>query len=806
MRVESSYPTPTMGISTLSNRNRLEGQATKQINFRSDPVHKLTRRPPVEFVDTIFTGKDPDDLIFHSYLRGGVEYSVIIEKSTNTVYGLRDRQLYTLSSDTTPVGYVNDNTVMQTIGGDTFVLNRDKVVEMDTTQARDERVKVVHINILRALNYSETLSLKLSVSGKGTWTVSYKVPDLGYPDPDYDTADAARATSKVADELSNLIASEDMFFSTSAQGSSLYVKYTDTDDEPVDFTVRASISSGQGESSAVVISDTISSIEGLPLFALPDTLVKVQPNPDSEVGTYYLKAEVKPGGFTGAINPLKEVVWVEHRAHDDDHHLDNTTLPFVVQFDELGAVKAELVDYRPRLKGNSQTVKEPDFVGESINAIGFMQNRLLFITDTTIVMSETDDPANFWKQSAVKDIPTDPIGIRSNAMDTDRLAHAVPHNKDLLVIATNGQFKIDGSIALTPQTAAMVRTTKYDCDVDVPPVSMGNSVFFPISYSNSMGLQEYVGQRDTEQDFASPITHHVKGLMKGKLKSMVASPNLETIAITTTEGGENVIFVYEQYTDGSGAKRQQAWSYWELPEGDNIIDLFFIGNELSMLVENNGSIVTKVCDLGSRIGISGSEDTPVIHLDNLRRYFTEETTELWLDDNYPVENLRVIRGEGYDSKWTEDKSWTLEQVTPTQYKLVFPEFHLVQNGELWLGTPYTSLYSPSKPYQRDEKGIPILTEKVRIARYLLDVENTSEINQRIVYPYADYPDQKFNSRLMGNTNTLLGEATTFTGQVRFSYGQEASLADVEFYTDHHLGCSISGISWSGQHYRPTRRI
>ena len=45
MRIEGTFKTPIHGISTLSPRNRADGHAEEQVNLRSDPVQKLTRRP-----------------------------------------------------------------------------------------------------------------------------------------------------------------------------------------------------------------------------------------------------------------------------------------------------------------------------------------------------------------------------------------------------------------------------------------------------------------------------------------------------------------------------------------------------------------------------------------------------------------------------------------------------------------------------------------------------------------------------------------------------------------------------------------
>src|SRR5690606_4590441 len=137
------------------------------------------------------------------------------------------------------------------------------------------------------------------------------------------------------------------------------------------------------------------------------------------------------------------------------------------------------------------------------------------------------------------------IAIATSELGADELLHLIPHNRDLLCISSNSQFKISGSVALTPETVSMPLTTKYECQVSVPPVTIGNSVYFPIDYGDSTGLQEYTGEQNTSQDFAVPVTNHVIGYLKGKAKLLAASPNLEMIALTTTDGSNNQIYIYE---------------------------------------------------------------------------------------------------------------------------------------------------------------------------------------------------------------------------------------------------------------------
>jgi hypothetical protein len=77
---------------------------------------------------------------------------------------------------------------------------------------------------------------------------------------------------------------------------------------------------------------------------------------------------------------------------------------------------------------------------------------------------------------------------------------------------------------------------------------------------------------------------------------------------------------------------------------------------------------------------------------------------------------------------------------------------------------------------------------------------------RIISDYVTLDDQNFEGRVMGSIDNIIGERTAYTGDLKFSYSQDASLAKVEFFTEGYLGLTIDGISWGGQYYKTSGRL
>lgn len=842
MRVESSYPTPIHGVSSLAPRNRAKGQAGLQVNFRSDPVNKLTRRPPMKWVASLLTGVNGDNFLYHSYERDNVIYRYLLDKTTGELHIYTDTTYR--GSLPSPAGYVGHNMVAETIDHETFFLNTDTVVEMRPDTDADVIEKVSHLNVTAALNYGETVQVNVTKSNGDRHVVTYTVPDLGTSNPDYDTADKARATKQVALELAaringggtHVVRVPNPDYPDDPFSDSDFIKYCqpyrddgsggcennpnyDTNQSVCNAYITSytgvpgvtavalgsavavwedgraewldlEIETGQGDRSCVAINNTIENTDGLPLFAVVGTRITVKPDPTSDRGTYYLQAERTAQQPSG--EDLEEVVWSETRNPEQPYALDETTLPLRCKFED-NTFTLSRIAFKDRQNGDDDSVPQPDFVGETITNIGYFQKRLVFVSENNVIMSEADDAVNFWRQSAVQLLVTDPVSIASSATSIDRLAHIVPHNRDLLVIASNGQFKIDGSTGITPETISMALTTKYECQISVPPVTMGNSVFFPIDYGDSTGLQEYTGEKDTNQDFAAPLTHHVIGYMRGAAKLLTASPNLEMIAMVTEGTEENRIFMYEQYTNDANQRLQRSWSEWAFSGSNKILDIELRNDRLTMIVEESGNIVLKEVDMYSRVTTGINE----VYMDDLIEVQTTGRLAL-LPDDYNASGLTVIRGVGTNYEYNEiGFSITGNLITLDEE---------VNNGIVYVGKLYESRYRPTRPFKYDENNIAITTDRIRISKYILNIVETNEIKMHIISDYYDVDDQVFNSRYVGGINNLVGNIPFHTGDIKFSYAQDANLAEAEFYCDNWLGCTIAGLSWEGQYFQSKGRM
>ena len=799
MGIAEAYPAPVHGVSTLAPRNRLEGQAGLQENFRSDPVRKLNRRPSMKWVyqADIISGTR-DDLTNHVYVRDGKEHRLILNSAYKQLLVLIDN----VQVDVVAVpDYSGPNMIMQTIEDTTYFLNPEVPVvlkdDIDDELSATKRTvsRVAHINVTSALNYGERVTVRINnLLGNLLGIVAYAVPDV--TGTNYSIADKARATKAVAEGLAEEINKLTNGLRATSTGSTVAVYKVNTNDPnngQLDY-LHIEVEAGQGSKSVVAINGTVETIEGLPKYAVVGTRIKIRPNPTSDKGTYYLNATSVATGkseWNYISSPLEveqeEVVWAESRKPDEPYSLDSDTLPYTYTLDD----GIQTIAFKDRRTGDNTSVRVPDFVGKTITNIAYFQKRLVFLSENNAVMSETDEPSNFWRQSAVQLLVTDAVSVASSVAGADKLLYATPHNRDLLITTTNSQFKIDGSVAVTPQTVAMPLTTSYESQAGIAPVSMGNSIILPISYGESSGVQAYSGERDT-QDVAQSLTDHVIGYMAGDITILASNPNLEMLAVATSAGGNNRLFIYEQFTN-NGKRLQQSWSTWLLPEDTDVVDVNFSGDKLTLLVIETGKVVIKEISLYSKVATGGEE----VYLDDMLSLPTDGTTAE-LPHGYNAANIVVVRGEGTNYEFNLAKFYTAGQT-----------IHFEDNigvGTVYVGRRFRSRYIPTRPYKYDENGIVDTLDRLRVNKYKLSVVDTNRISMAILSDYYDGVDQTFTGRVAGQLGSKLGEVPFHTGDVKFAYSQQADQANAEFYCDNHLGCTIAGISWEGQHHKTRNGI
>ena len=251
---------------------------------------------------------------------------------------------------------------------------------------------------------------------------------------------------------------------------------------------------------------------------LPDSLpadignvtVKVSPNEADEEGDgYWLTWDGE--------------VWTETRAPGLVNTFDHTTMPhtflrasdgtfsfgFYGEFDGTldGTThnKPNAPRWDERKKGDEGTAPTPGFIGKKINDMFVHNNRLGFLAEDAVVLSELSRYSNFWP-TTIRSIPaTDPIDLIVATTDVTGLRKAVSLSGLLLLFSDEAQFSVTGGGgALTPESATINPVSSYNYSNKAPARVLGNKVMFTTESGN--GTQIFSFSADTLSTGAANLT------------------------------------------------------------------------------------------------------------------------------------------------------------------------------------------------------------------------------------------------------------------------------------------------------------
>jgi len=127
-------------------------------------------------------------------------------------------------------------------------------------------------------------------------------------------------------------------------------------------------------------------------------------------------------------------------------------------------------------------------------------------------------------------------------------------------------------------------------------------------------------------------------------------------------------------------------------------------------------------------------------------------------------------------------------------------------GEVTVGVRYESLYEPTNPIVKDQKGTPITTGTLTVADFVFAYENTGFLRVDVESPYRDTHTLQFEGREFGSPSTILGEPAVQDGLMQVPVCDSMDNINVKVRSNSHLPMTILDIEWKGQFNKFGQRI
>ena len=389
-------------------------------------------------------------------------------------------------------------------------------------------------------------------------------------------------------------------------------------------------------------------------------IVKVANSADSNEDDYYLEFVGDNGGDgTGH--------WEECLAPSTKTTLNAATLPIQIQRQANGTFQISTPPWVQREVGDDDTNPIPSIVGNKISQTFFHRNRLGFLSEDNVVLSQAGDVYNFFQDSALVIAANDPIDIQASSTQPTRFIDSIETNTGLVIFSETQQFLLHtDSDTLTPDTGKLTNISTYRYSPNSSPVSLGTTIgFLDSAGANGRFFEMFDIRREGEPQVIDQ-TKIVPTLLEDDTDIVINSRENNTIFFC--KSGTKLVHGYRYYNVGS-KRVQSAWFTWRLPFD---IEYAFVLDDQLLLVSFNGYLL--------EINLQDKSTTPFVPGSDF--YGDSTTYEAYLD------SFDTISSGTYDSStglttfnWFGTGSGTVAVVDST-------------NGDTWIakssdGTTHT---------------------------------------------------------------------------------------------------------------------
>lgn len=739
------------GVSQQPSTVRSADQCSEMINAWPSPVDGLTKRQPTRHIAKII-GFPDESWKYHAVDRYDAEKYIFVFKpgaveaydlGTGASYLVRDIPGggFTYLVGTAPFTDV----VASTVADYTFVVNKLKVVAMSgSTTAAHSPIGEAYV-FVRQGNYNTKYAVRVKVGATdqsfsfSTWdgvnSVSGSSATPVWPAP---TQLNSINTNDIAEQIRLGIANFATPYTAVRSGSVVKLTNSSVFDvvEPTD---------GVGDTVLSVAHKQIPRVAGyLPEICSDGFRIKVIGDAEVDADDYWVKFVADAG--SGAFGRGS---WQEDLGYSEEYAFDLSTMPHTLirKFDD-GAGTITGTPYKVyfdwtrgtwanKIVGDSIANPRPGFVGKSINSVFYLKERLGFLSDEKVTMSETGNPFNFWRTTLLVLEDTAPINVISTGTPPPLFLSGVEYNEDVLLQTGRRQYILRGGEILSPRTVQITAVSNFENIATVLPVNSGRSVFFPFIRGDQSGVREFYQFGDQSTFDAADVSVQVPNYIEGTITYMAVSTLEDTLVVFTQP--TNRLYVYKFLWSGE-SKIVSSWGAWDFPAGCMVHYGYFINNSLYLVIEYSDGIYLERLEIATGIKDDNTDYTTLL---DRRIDQTQVTSAVYsaLYDRTTITVPYIV---------TSGTLQVVEKETGLRGQIVASATNSVtirgdwSSRRFWVGVGYTMSYRFSEPTLKLPAGrgvTPATGAKVKAKRIGIEYHDsgpftvTVTVGNRATYTY-----------------------------------------------------------------------
>ena len=536
--VTQTIPSYLGGVSRQSDDKKLPGQVVDCINGYPDPTFGLTKRPGFKFIKGLGVNSTYDNAKWFYIHRDGDEKYIGCIKGNqfyiwNVTTGVASTITYTSPAQSYLTGTSPTNYDILTVQDTTIVTN--KLITVTTQAAPTFNANRVGTVRLRA------------VTANTTYSVNIKIGATNYA-ATYTGGDSPTADGILTDLKSDIDGHSISGLTVTRLDTSLEITHNAA------FTLSGK--GGADNERLDTYQNQVSNVSDLPDRSLQHRTVKVLNTANSAEDTYYSRF-IADDGVSGAGH------WEEYIAPDVSPGLNSATMPHELINTGTNAFTFRPATWTNRLVGDDTTNSHPSFVGKKIQQGFFHSNRLGFLVEDNVSMSQSGEYFNFYHVSALTQVASDPVDLSTSSIRPTLLTGVLPTAQGLILFSKNQQFLVYAPNGIFTPTATIIRgISNYEMDIDIDPVDNGTNIIF---VSKTPGYTRIYQMRTAGQEMnpqVLDIGRVVSEWVPDTVTELISSPQNSFIVMFGPTKKD--AYFYRTYSDGQ-QEVMQSWFRWELP-------------------------------------------------------------------------------------------------------------------------------------------------------------------------------------------------------------------------------------------------
>lgn len=816
--VSRSIPTLLRGISQSSDSSKQSDHADIQDNADSNPVVGLVKRSGIQHVTNLSTSTLGNVHIQTINRDVNERYVAIFSNGNVKVYELDGTEKTVNKPDGTT--YLNtsnprDTIKTVTIADFTFVVNTNQVTAMDST--------------LSAGNITQAIIFVKQVSNDTVYSITVD----GVTVTDDTTNDSSLSTSQVAADLQSGLNSGLSGFTIARNGSVIHIKKNDGSNFSIDGTDT------QGNTQLTIVKNSVQRFTDLPTVSPNGMVVEVKGDENTDFDNYYVKFVTNNG------NALEEGQWEETVEAGIEFKFNYATMPHVLIRQADGNFRFARVDgdtysltingvtssytlpvWGERTAGDIESAPDPSFIGRKINNVFFFRNRLGFLADDNVILSNVSEFFNFFPDTVLTVVDSHPIDVAASHTKVAILKHAVTMGEQLILFSEQTQFVLSSSADnLTPDTANVLVSTEFESADDAAPVGSGNSIYFLTKKGNFAGIREYITQTTATARDAANITIHVPRLIPSNIFKLAVSNNQDILVCVGTDN-PNKLFINRWLFGGQGQKVLNSWFTFTINENRSIKNVDFIGTDLFLVIEEANTVTLekipfesdfkeanaefefhldhKVTEADVTVSYNSSTDKTTFTLpyrlrakmDIVGRFLASNETSTFVDINGVTQTLKpatVIQS----TNLTNGSTATIE--ASGDYR----------NAKFIIGEPYDMHYRFSKQRITEtpqQNSAEIISSRLQLHHFYIKFEKSGFFQVEVTPELRDTSTHKFSGRFLGAASAAIGQLNLETGTFRVPIMSRADSVDIDVKNKTFLPTLLASAEYEAMFHMKSRRM